>query len=551
MSYCLIPEELLSTPTSSILRLTARDALFQPTIADAKAEIAHYESLIKGLRTKIKAAQLQLDSAAFPILTLPLEITTQLFLWCLPSRSSDNDDDKWNRLLTDRAPLSLSYVCRDWREIALSTPALWSNIEVEMDSIGGADLFEAWMERVKGPLSVKLSGFAEHGWDEHLTDILQVLDDHAGEIQLLELEYINHEALQEFASAVSAWKFQSLQKLTVGLDIEGIPTMHIKAFAKAPLLREVSLTETPFSLFTLPWPQLTKITGSFAKKNCLKILRSAPSLLECAFTAWGKDGGGRKPAVFTHSKLQSLTFLGDSDTTAWGTNFLQLLTLPALESLSILDCKNADFDDDAFYTFLSRSSPPLRKLAIRLADGTGLDKKSLLLMPGLVDLELWQVRKTLVTLVFDGFGSDASLFPKLQHFALLGCRAGRKLEPPVFQLLETVAPGLTARWEVRQSGELAELKTFRITWDCGLGDLGKEAVLLPFKKLAQEGMNIRLEDTERVHVKFEVPRRAAKRPPAKKFPPAKKLPVRPVPKSESESEDSVSDDLDSDGTGES
>ncbi|KAJ7746331.1 hypothetical protein B0H16DRAFT_1889151 [Mycena metata] len=469
------------------------------TIADAKAEIAHYESLIKDLRAKIQAAQLQLDSAAFPILTLPLEITTQFFFWCLPSRSSDDND--WNRLRTDHAPLSLSYVCKDWREIALSTPALWTNIEIERDSIVGADLFETWMERAKGPLSVKLSGFAEHGWDEHLTDILQVLDDHAGEIRVLELEYINYEALQEFAGVVSAWKFQSLEKLTVGLDIEGIPTMHVKAFAKAPLLREVSLTETPFSLFTLPWPQLTKITGSFAK-NCLKILRSAPSLLECTFTAWGKDGGGRKPAVFAHSTLQSLTLLGDSDTTAWGTNFLQLLTLPALQSLSILDCKNADFDDDAFHTFLSRSSPPLRKLVIRLADGTGLDKKALL-MPGLVDLELWQVRKTFVTLVFDGFGSDASLFPKLQHLALLGCRAGRKLEPPVFQLLETVAPGLRARWEVRQSGELAELKSFGITWDCGLGDLSKEAVLLPFKKLVQEGMNIRLEDTERVHVKIE------------------------------------------------
>ncbi|KAJ7183239.1 hypothetical protein C8R46DRAFT_1066351 [Mycena filopes] len=470
-------------------------------IADGKAEIARYESLIKQLQAKVQAAQLRLDSGVYPILTLPLEITTQFFLWCLPSRSSDNN--KWSQLqAASRPPLSLSYVCRDWREIALGTPALWTNVEVELTSCPSAELFEMWMERAKGPLSLKFSGF-EHEWDEYFPEILEVLDDRAGDIEVLELDYINQDALQELGKAASAWKFQSLQQLTVHLDIEGLDTMHVTAFAKAPLLREVSFTETPFSLFTLPWPQLTKVTASFAKKNCLKILRSAPNLVECAFTAWGKDGGGRKPAVLTHSSLQSLTLLGDSDTSAWGTNFLQFLTLPALQSLTILDCKNADFDDNAFTAFLSRSSPPLRTLALRLTGGTGLDRKSLVLIPGLVDLEIWQVRKTLVALVFDDFGSDTTLFPKVEHLSLLGCRAGRQLEPAVFQLLQSAAPGLAARWEARQGEKVAELKSFRITWDCGLGDLSKEAVLAPFQKLAEEGMNLRLEDTEQVHVEFQ------------------------------------------------
>ncbi|KAJ6554425.1 hypothetical protein B0H19DRAFT_868891, partial [Mycena capillaripes] len=53
----------------------------------------------------------------YPILTLPTEITVEIFTHCLP------DEPCVPR--TDTAPLLLGRICRTWREISLATPELW------------------------------------------------------------------------------------------------------------------------------------------------------------------------------------------------------------------------------------------------------------------------------------------------------------------------------------------------------------------------------------------------------------------------------------------
>ncbi|KAJ6488121.1 hypothetical protein C8R47DRAFT_940560, partial [Mycena vitilis] len=90
-------------------------------VTDATAEIAHYKSLIRELKGKRQAAQRSLDSIVYPVLTLPPEITSEIFTCCLPSSA----DGRWNSADTDEAPLLLLHICRTWRKIVISTPALW------------------------------------------------------------------------------------------------------------------------------------------------------------------------------------------------------------------------------------------------------------------------------------------------------------------------------------------------------------------------------------------------------------------------------------------
>ncbi|KAJ7129240.1 hypothetical protein C8R44DRAFT_533755, partial [Mycena epipterygia] len=71
------------------------------------------------MENQLKHLQLQLDAITYPVLTIPLEITAEIFVHCLPTtRRSDV-------LNPEEAPLLLTHVCRAWREIAISTPSLW------------------------------------------------------------------------------------------------------------------------------------------------------------------------------------------------------------------------------------------------------------------------------------------------------------------------------------------------------------------------------------------------------------------------------------------
>ncbi|KAJ6548573.1 hypothetical protein B0H19DRAFT_1378987 [Mycena capillaripes] len=59
--------------------------------------------------------QASLNLIVYPILILPVEITTEIFLHCLPSAV---------------VPLRLSRVCQQWRDIAYSNPRLWTVMKI-------------------------------------------------------------------------------------------------------------------------------------------------------------------------------------------------------------------------------------------------------------------------------------------------------------------------------------------------------------------------------------------------------------------------------------
>ncbi|KAJ7486729.1 hypothetical protein FB451DRAFT_1026233, partial [Mycena latifolia] len=64
------------------------------------------------------AAQLQVDDIIYPVLTLPPEITSEIFAKCVEFEDKDFASPA-------SAPSLLLQVCRSWRLIALATPSLW------------------------------------------------------------------------------------------------------------------------------------------------------------------------------------------------------------------------------------------------------------------------------------------------------------------------------------------------------------------------------------------------------------------------------------------
>ncbi|KAJ7181018.1 hypothetical protein C8R46DRAFT_940992, partial [Mycena filopes] len=63
------------------------------------------------------AIQKSLDSTEYPILTIPFEITAEIFTHCLPNFPAHPSGTV--------APMLLTRICRQWRNIACSTSRLW------------------------------------------------------------------------------------------------------------------------------------------------------------------------------------------------------------------------------------------------------------------------------------------------------------------------------------------------------------------------------------------------------------------------------------------
>ncbi|KAJ7623479.1 hypothetical protein FB45DRAFT_709528, partial [Roridomyces roridus] len=84
---------------------------------------------------------------------LPPEITALIFVHCLP-------EDEFIKPDLLEAPLVLLRICEQWREIAMTTPALWSSLSINLEWFRDLKKLDIlccdWISRAGSmPLSIK------------------------------------------------------------------------------------------------------------------------------------------------------------------------------------------------------------------------------------------------------------------------------------------------------------------------------------------------------------------------------------------------------------
>ncbi|KAJ7259389.1 hypothetical protein C8J57DRAFT_1019314, partial [Mycena rebaudengoi] len=94
-------------------------------ISELDARILALEDSLAAARREREGLNSRLGDYKYPILTLPVEITSEIFIAFLPLYAKC--PDPMIRLLS---PTLLGQVCRNWREIAFDTPRLWRAIEL-------------------------------------------------------------------------------------------------------------------------------------------------------------------------------------------------------------------------------------------------------------------------------------------------------------------------------------------------------------------------------------------------------------------------------------
>ncbi|KAJ6533040.1 hypothetical protein B0H19DRAFT_877038, partial [Mycena capillaripes] len=101
---------------------------------------------IDSLTAERQRLRAESDATVYPVLSLPPEITMGVFLRCMPSESKF-------RPSPIHAPLLLAQICRQWRQIALHTPALWRCLLLEDGR--PVELLHLWLSRC-GNLPISL-----------------------------------------------------------------------------------------------------------------------------------------------------------------------------------------------------------------------------------------------------------------------------------------------------------------------------------------------------------------------------------------------------------
>ncbi|KAF7348102.1 F-box domain-containing protein [Mycena sanguinolenta] len=247
--------------------------ILQARIEEISSAIEHQKQVLRDLETSRSNVRRELNAILDPMVRLPVEISSDIFVRCLPDSPRPHSGE---------APMLFLNICHIWSDIAISTPALWTSIHCNYsDTIN----LELWLGRAKHfPLAISLHG----GFSP---DVAAVVEEHAPHVQALTLEY------QHLKQLLAPFPSLTKMKIANTKNQHTIPPYHcLDALRAAPALMECEF-------LSIDWPP----TIFYPDPLTHPYLR--------------------------HLRLAEMEPRGVRSTSA----ILQYLTLPALETLFISD----------------------------------------------------------------------------------------------------------------------------------------------------------------------------------------------------------------------
>lgn len=307
-----------------------------------------------------------------PIHTIPPELVGEIFTKCL----EDGKDPIYKSVpsvttKSEVSPFTLSYVCRRWRNFALSTPTLWSSVSLYEPKMAHIPLVDLWLQRSGNcPLSLTLlqTGKRENLHHESAEKIISLFIRHLGrwkdiyfrlhtpQTSLLNLPEGGAKMLESAAFIPCFWNPRGENPY-----VDRVWTM----LHSSPALRRICWSKGYLPI-RAPWTQLThvQVDSVIDDRAALKMLQQCHDLETVSFTRLlVQNTTITEIAAVTLPYLHTLSLYCGSDPGA----LFQRLVLPAMETLDIRHmhypgaptppaCNLGDL--------LSRSSSPLKSLTL-------------------------------------------------------------------------------------------------------------------------------------------------------------------------------------------
>ncbi|KAJ7230171.1 hypothetical protein GGX14DRAFT_582341 [Mycena pura] len=395
-------------------------------------------------RQRLSDLDAELNLIAYPVLTLPPEIMAEIFKWCI--------DTHWS-LHPSVAPLLLTRICRDWRDLAFSTPALWDTIiEIDFDVHPQAKAFvETWFSHAGArPLSLRI--VCPETIDSACLE--SIIFQHASRLQSLDV-LTNSLVFCDLTAVQSFPILSNLDLACVDDDYDDEGDIQLFCINNAPTLRHLSLERVRPSLVIMPWAQLEKITLFLLPLwECLNALRWATSLQEFRRHGPPEEGDQSTSEISSvrHSSLVSLAVSSDADA-----DILPLLTLPCLQGFELGGrfAVYRTYLDAEIIPFLSRVSGTLRTFKVGLSPTVPVQWFHLLTQ--LTSLELVRSMGPFTTELIHALNRRAlpDFLPKLQSFVISNCGSDQVDD----ELLDT----LGSRCDATDAAHV-KLESFSLIW---------------------------------------------------------------------------------------
>ncbi|KAJ7479700.1 hypothetical protein FB451DRAFT_164037 [Mycena latifolia] len=325
--------------------------------------------------------QEQSAACAYPVLTLSPEIVAEIFVHFLPNYPERPPPSGIY------SPILLCLVCRQWRDIAFSTPTLWRAIRIELNEPGSYQIIdwklhilETWLSRSGGcPLSVCIQyhlNFSPLSSPyPHLSQFLRTLVSHCTRWEHIEL-IMPFEDLHLIQGEMPLLRHLVFgpTRLPPDPDEEGYAVLTL--FDRAPQLTSVVLTNcfVP-SCLRLPWAQIIRLEGRcLFEHECVEILREVDQLVHCALNVC--DSSEPIPpalAILSLAHLSTLMLRVTGSSDVRHATILDNVTLPALRTLQVSETGPAEQLILSLKSLVSRSRCRLESLHVDRASLTETD----------------------------------------------------------------------------------------------------------------------------------------------------------------------------------
>ncbi|KAJ7649432.1 hypothetical protein DFH06DRAFT_1208236 [Mycena polygramma] len=413
-------------------------------LAQLDAEIEELQTSLYTRLNQLSAARVsvlnRLDSLVYPILTLPNEITAEIFLHYI----ADYPLYLPGSYRTLTGPPLLASVCRAWRHAALNLQAMWSNIRV--DPFTKVPLLQCCLARAGRHalvLDIALVG-------QNAGRTCAALAPHSAQWETFECQVELFRAPLFLDNGVRG-RTPLLKKLVVegfGDRIhDGGP---MTAFSEAPQLRQVELYGISSQSISLPWAQLTHLTC--CKNNSAQIaeiLLRTTHLQTLVLSDSDRFPRSSASPIRLHH-LHTLELRKNNQVS----DVLDRLTLPALKKIGLEGCGTFL---SAVPRLLARSRCEPRSVSLTNSGNfSGLEVLSA--VPTVIAVYLNDMQSVwLWRPFFERLTSDAEFLPNLQTL----CMQLDDQDVPA-----QVADMLEARW----GGGAGKLKSFKFrrhpeSWD--------------------------------------------------------------------------------------
>jgi len=351
--------------------------MIQPCVCLICQEDMELERQIQELQDKRRILRMRINPNHDPFdFKFPPEIASLIF--SLAMGKEDYEPDEESALCKLPTQFLLGSVNRKWRELARSTPQLWSTVSFtlvgeKMNAPPPLKFINDWLQLSGNlPLTLWITGYSDdpHHW-EICPPVVNALNQHSERWHKLFFD-LDKRYLPHFHGTASPTNLYNLEIINNNQHQYELPPTYF-SMASRPSPACLTLDTLLLSNIDIVWNNVKCLTLRFTtSQECLEALKLAPlmesytlsyldsPIIDDEDEFWAPPPSSRP--IFRHEHLRKLLISDTESDSLIG--FIDMVEFPSLEELSYTLDDNVDITKTGLIPLLERSGSRLKRLMV-------------------------------------------------------------------------------------------------------------------------------------------------------------------------------------------